>query len=240
METVLQALQAMGKASSIEITARTGMDREQVVTDLWELKRAGVADKNGQTWALVDSESQVATAESVPASAENRALVPVKIDETMLTDAIRQYGPQSAEELAALFATTSRKVASTLAMATSKGRMIRVKQDGRFKYCLPGENLLSPLTDSAATDASRLDAAREDNDITRLNGDMASTLKSIPSFTDSHPDDLVIPTLASLAREIRRTELKLAQLEKCRAAVRELTKHKGLLQELLPSPSVEE
>lgn len=240
METVLQALQAMGKASSIEITARTGLDREQVVTDLWELKRAGVADKNGQTWMLVDAESQATTTEPPLASAETHTPNPVKIDETMLTDAIRQHGPQSAEELATLFATTSRKVASTLAMATSKGRLTRVKQDGRFKYCLPEENLLPPLTDSAAADASGQDVVREDNDITRPNEDITSTLKSIPSFTDSRPDDLIVPTLTSLAREIRRTELKLAQLEKCRAAVRELTKHKGLLQELSPSPSVEE
>lgn len=240
METVLQALQAMGKASSIEISARTGMEREQVVTDLWELKRAGVADKNGQTWMLVDAESQVATAESVPASAETHPPAPVKIDEVMLTDAIRQHGPQSVEELATLFATTSRKVASTLAMATSKDRLTRVKQDGRFKYCLPEENLLPPLTDSAAADASGLDAAREGNDITRLNGDMASTLKSIPSFTDSRPDDLIVPTLTSLAREIRRRELEVVRLKNCYAAVRELNKHKGLLQELSPSPSVEE
>ncbi|RWV02590.1 DUF1627 domain-containing protein, partial [Escherichia coli] len=42
-----------------------------------------------------------------------------------------------ADELATLFGTTSRKVASTLAMAISKGRLIRVNQGGKFRYCIP-------------------------------------------------------------------------------------------------------
>ena len=45
------------------------------------------------------------------------------------------------DELATLFGTTSRKVASTLAMAISKGRLIRVNQGGKFRYCIPGDNL---------------------------------------------------------------------------------------------------
>ncbi|EPC9076436.1 DUF1627 domain-containing protein, partial [Escherichia coli] len=30
---------------------------------------------------------------------------------------------------------------SSLAMAVSKGRLIRVNQDGQYRYCIPGDNL---------------------------------------------------------------------------------------------------
>ena len=59
----------------------------------------------------------------------------------MLTEAIEQHGPQTADELALIFGITSRKVASSLAMAISKGRLIRVNQGGKFRYCIPGDNL---------------------------------------------------------------------------------------------------
>ncbi|MXD23142.1 DUF1627 domain-containing protein, partial [Escherichia coli] len=52
-----------------------------------------------------------------------------KISESDLTETIEQRGPQTADELATPFGTTSRKVASTLAMAISKGRLIRVNQN---------------------------------------------------------------------------------------------------------------
>ncbi|WP_374258740.1 hypothetical protein [Yokenella regensburgei] len=48
METVLNALQAMKKASSIEIAARIGIHRDQVVNELWDLKRAGVVVQKKQ------------------------------------------------------------------------------------------------------------------------------------------------------------------------------------------------
>lgn len=39
METVFDALKAMGKATSIELAARLDISREEVLNELWELKR---------------------------------------------------------------------------------------------------------------------------------------------------------------------------------------------------------
>lgn len=41
METVLDALKAMGKATSIELAARLDISREEVLSELWELRKAG-------------------------------------------------------------------------------------------------------------------------------------------------------------------------------------------------------
>lgn len=39
METVLRALKAMGKANSVELAARLDISREEVLNELWELKK---------------------------------------------------------------------------------------------------------------------------------------------------------------------------------------------------------
>ncbi|EOA1363776.1 hypothetical protein ACFZMX_005127, partial [Escherichia coli] len=43
METVFDALKAMGKASSQEVASRLGISREDAVHELWKLKRRGEA-----------------------------------------------------------------------------------------------------------------------------------------------------------------------------------------------------
>ena len=141
METVFDALKAMGKATSIELAARLDISREEVLNELWELKKAGFVDKSAYTWRVADNNVQ----QEQPAPAElpeetARATV-AKISECDLTATIEQRGPQTADELATLFGTTSRKVASTLAMAISKGRLIRVNQNGKFRYCMPDEKI---------------------------------------------------------------------------------------------------
>ncbi len=53
----------------------------------------------------------------------------------------------------------------------------------------------------------------------------------IPAFA-SRPDDLIIPSSRYISTEIRRTKAKLANLQRLQGAVRELRRHKHLLQGL--------
>ncbi|EFJ3029486.1 DUF1627 domain-containing protein, partial [Escherichia coli] len=129
METVFDALKTMGKASSQEVAARLGMTRDEAINELWKLKRRGEADNNGPMWWLTQNDEN-APVEQAP-----------KVTAQMLIDAIEQHGPQTAEELASMFRITSRRANSSLAMAISKGRLIRVNQDGKYRYCMPGDNL---------------------------------------------------------------------------------------------------
>lgn len=46
--------------------------------------------------------------------------------------------PKTCEELAGKFGVSTRKVASTLAVVTATGRLARVNQNGKFRYCMPG------------------------------------------------------------------------------------------------------
>ncbi|HCO7979847.1 TPA: hypothetical protein OB722_000849 [Escherichia coli] len=55
METVFDALKAMGKATSVELAARLDISREEVLNELWELKKAGFVDKSAYTWRVADN-----------------------------------------------------------------------------------------------------------------------------------------------------------------------------------------
>ena len=66
METVFDALKAMGKATSIELAARLDVSREEVLNELWELKKAGFVDKSAYTWRVADNNVQ----QEQPAQAE--------------------------------------------------------------------------------------------------------------------------------------------------------------------------
>ncbi len=204
METVFDALKALKRASSQVVAARLGISREDAVNELWKLKRRGEADNKGSMWRLIQA------GESEPVSP-----VP-KVTAQMLTEAIEQHGPQTADELALMFGITSRRANSSLAMAISKGRLIRVNQGGKFRYCIPGADL--PAEPEAASVAETDGKAfpqpagvalpvREAETQEEIKTEsVAVTVQSQPSFTRKHPDGLILPSLHVANRELRRAK----------------------------------
>ncbi|EFN4570332.1 DUF1627 domain-containing protein [Escherichia coli] len=244
METVFDALKAMGKATSVELATRLDISREEVLNELWELKKAGFVDKSVYTWRVADNNVQQEQAE-LPE--ETTTATVAKISESDLTATIEQRGPQTADELATLFGTTSRKVASTLAMAISKGRLIRVNQNGKFRYCMPVGNLpAEPKVESVAeTDGKAFpqpadvalpvqEAATQEDIKTET---VADIVQSLPSFTETQADDLVLPSLHIANRELRRAKNHVQKWERVCAALRELNKHRDIVRQIVDSSS---
>ncbi|MGK0735910.1 DUF1627 domain-containing protein [Yokenella regensburgei] len=179
METVLSALKAMGKASAIEIASRTGIDREQVISDLWELKRSGVSDRVGGAWMLlVDGIPAGESSEQEEPSMKPIALPSAKIGEPVITAALRDYGPQTA--------------------------LI--------------EGAGTTMADKVTEPEAKMD--------------MPTFLSTIPKFTASGTDSLIIPTPRGIALELRRARRRVQQLEKLRDAVVVLSRHKALVRQL--------
>ena len=144
METVSDALKALKKASSHVVAARLGISREEAVNELWELKRNGVVDKTGHTWFLAgEGESRVTEERPVKSEAQDMLTgeVEQKVTADMMIEFIGQDGAKTCEELAGKFGVSTRKVASTLAVVTATGRLARVNQNGKFRYCMSGGNL---------------------------------------------------------------------------------------------------
>ncbi|EFJ5796936.1 DUF1627 domain-containing protein [Escherichia coli] len=245
METVLHALKAMGKANSVELAARLDISREEVLNELWELKKNGVVDKTGHTWFLAgEGESGVTEERPVKSEAQDMLTKEVeqKVTADMMIEFIGQDGAKTCEELAGKFGVSTRKVASTLAVVTATGRLARVNQNGRFRYCMPGDNLPAEPKAALVTESDgkafpqpagaalpvREAATQEENKTETV----AVTVQSQPLFTRKHPDGLILPSLHVANRELRRAKGQVQKWERVCAALRELNKCRDILRDI--------
>ncbi|HHV2865921.1 TPA: DUF1627 domain-containing protein [Escherichia coli] len=246
METVFDALKAMGKATSVELAARLDISREEVLNELWELKKAGFVDKSVYTWRVADNNVQQEQPAPEEQPEETTTATVAKISECDLTATIEQRGPQTADELATFFGITSRKVASTLAMAISKGRLIRVNQGGKFRYCIPGADL--PAEPEAASVAETDGKAFPQPACVALPVQEAATQEDIKTETvagivqplEKRVDNLVLPSLRQANRELRRAKSDIRKWERVCAALRELNKYRDIVAQLCQEATSEQ
>ncbi|MBC6569237.1 DUF1627 domain-containing protein [Escherichia coli] len=250
METVFDALKAMGKATSVELATRLDISREEVLNELWELKRNGVVDKTGHTWFLAgEGESRVTEERPVKSEAQDMLTgeVEQKVTADMMIEFIGQEGAKTCEELAGKFGVSTRKVASTLAVVTATGRLERVNQNGKFRYCMPGDKLPAELKSVPVTEndgkafpqpagvALPVQEAATQEDIKTET--VADIVQSLPSFTETRADDLVLPSLHMANRELRRAKNHVQKWERVCAALRELNKHRDIVRQIVDSSS---
>ena len=228
METVFDALKAMGKASSQEVAARLGMTRDEAINELWKLKRRGWADNKGPMWWLTNEKSD-----------ENDSVTQApKVTAQMLIEFIGQEGAKTCEELAGKFGVSTRKVASTLAVVTAAGRLARVNQNGKFRYCMPGDNL--PAEPKAASVAETDGKAFPQPACVALPVQEAAAQEDIKTETvadivqplEKRVDNLVLPSLRQANRELRRAKSHVQKRERVCAALRELNKHRDIIAQL--------
>ncbi|ECH0822125.1 DUF1627 domain-containing protein [Salmonella enterica] len=196
METVTDVLKATGEATARKIAARLGIEVRDALEMLREQQEAGAVEFLNGYWSL--SGVTTKTTECQEQEPEPPEETVVKIGETQLLEAIKKQGPQTADELATMFGITSRKVTSTLAMATGKGQLIRAYQNGRYYYLLEDEMEDEMLPETPETSPVSADIGTEAG--------------------------LIFPTPRFISAEIRRTEAKLKRLIKFREISRELHK----------------
>lgn len=236
METVFDALKAMGKASSQEVAARLGMTRDEAINELWKLKRRGWADNKGPMWWLTNEKSD-----------ENDSVTQApKVTAQMLIEFIGQEGAKTCEELAGKFGVSTRKVASTLAVVTATGRLARVNQNGKFRYCMPGDNLpAEPKAASVAETDGKVfpqpagvalpvqEAATQEDIKTETVADIVQSL-------EKRVDNLVLPSLRQANRELRRAKSDIRKWERVCAALRELNKYRDIVAQLCQEATSEQ
>ncbi|HFV2381185.1 TPA: DUF1627 domain-containing protein [Escherichia coli] len=236
METVFDALKAMGKASSQEVAARLGMTRDEAINELWKLKRRGWADNKGPMWWLTNEKSD-----------ENDSVTQApKVTAQMLIEFIGQEGAKTCEELAGKFGVSTRKVASTLAVVTATGRLARVNQNGKFRYCMPGENL--PVKPKVASVAETDGKAFPQSACVALPVQEAATQEEIKTETvadivqplEKRVDNLVLPSLRQANRELRRAKSDIRKWERVCVALRELNKYRDIVAQLCQEATSEQ
>ncbi|EIT0140594.1 DUF1627 domain-containing protein [Escherichia coli] len=249
METVFDALKAMGKATSVELAARLDISREEVLNELWELKKAGFVDKSVYTWRVA-GEGESGVAEEQPAQSEVQDVltreVERKVTADMMIEFIGQEGAKTCEELAGKFGVSTRKVASTLAVVTATGRLARVNQNGKFRYCMPGGNL--PAEPKAALVAETDGKAFPQPASVALPVQEAATQEDIKTETvadivqplEKRVDNLVLPSLRQENRELRRAKSDIRKWERVCVALRELNKYRDIVAQLCQEATSEQ
>ncbi|EEZ4464411.1 DUF1627 domain-containing protein [Escherichia coli] len=249
METVFDALKAMGKATSVELAARLDISREEVLNELWELKKAGFVDKSVYTWRVA-GEGESGVAEEQPAQSEVQDVltreVERKVTADMMIEFIGQEGAKTCEELAGKFGVSTRKVASTLAVVTATGRLARVNQNGKFRYCMPGDNL--PAEPKAALVTESDGKAFPQPAGVALPGQEAATQEDIKTETvadivqplEKRVDNLVLPSLRQANRELRRAKSDIRKWERVCVALRELNKYRDIVAQLCQEATSEQ
>lgn len=208
-------------------------------------EKAGFVDKSAYTWRVADNNVQQEQPAPEEQPEETTTATVAKISECDLTATIEQRGPQTADELAALFGTTSRKVASTLAMAISKGRLARVNQNGKFRYCMPGDNLPAEPKAALVTESDGKafpqpagaalpvrEAATQEEIKTET---VADIVQPLPSFTETQADELIFPSLRRANLALRRAKSDVQKWERVCAALRELNKHRDIVRQITDS-----
>ncbi|ELB8008952.1 DUF1627 domain-containing protein [Salmonella enterica] len=242
METVTDALKAMGKATAREIAARLGIEVRDALEMLREQQEAGAVEFLNGYWSL----SGVTTKTTERREQEEETVV--KIGETQLLEAIKKQGPQTADELATIFGITSRKVTSTLAMATGKGRLIREYQNGRYYYSLPG-SVSAPAPEQVVVSAPDTDSTGHAATATGETGSehktVSADLSDVASCADTRniastvsdigqadappaapsPDVMALPSPRVVAKNLRRHKAQLARLQKARGAAQAVRRY---------------
>ncbi|EJU0447164.1 DUF1627 domain-containing protein, partial [Escherichia coli] len=190
------------------------------------------------TWFLAgEGESRVTEERPVKSEAQDMLTgeVEQKVTADMMIEFIGQDGAKTCEELAGKFGVSTRKVASTLAVVTATGRLARVNQNGKFRYCMPGDNL--PAEPKAALVTESDGKAFPQPAGAALPGQEAATQEDIKTETvadivqplEKRVDNLVLPSLRQANRELRRAKSDIRKWERVCVALRELNKYRDIV-----------
>ncbi|HHD7240505.1 TPA: DUF1627 domain-containing protein [Enterobacter cloacae] len=221
METVLDALKAMKKATYREVAARLDIEPVEALNMLREHKQQGLCDFFDGAWSVGTAKEQARELAKAPAVAPVHQSPRLKGEEPAPVDAeaVRQLlGKNGAMTTAALAASVNRNARGMVSVMLAFERQGVVIKNGKGK----GVTWSLPVTGQTESDST--EAVQPEPGSKSLN----EIIGDIPAFT-ARPDDLIIPSSRFISNEIRRTKAKLSNLQRLQGAVRELRRHKHLL-----------
>ncbi|EFE9119466.1 DUF1627 domain-containing protein [Escherichia coli] len=253
MENIVDALKAMGKATSVELAARLQISREEVLNELWELRRSGVVDQNLQVWTLASDgaqrEQKTPAAEYQRDNKEERKLREVvsrqeraPLNRSDILSAFAHCEEMTTVEIATAVgrADSVRSLVSAMEKLCRTGLVIKLGQGKGCKWKLvkkSGENLPTvPETEPVALSGGKSESATVVVDLpqqkTQTKTRQENIVQSLPSFTATRSDDLILPSLHMANRELRRAKSHVQKWERVCAALRELNKHRDIVARL--------
>ncbi|KDF62043.1 DUF1627 domain-containing protein [Enterobacter roggenkampii] len=213
MESVIDALKAMGKATYLDVAARLDIEPVEALKMLREQKEEGLCDFFDGSWSVGTAKEHK--------TKRIRPKQPSPLVERVLS-AMQGQGAMTANQVAEKLGKGSRALNASLGAMCKDGLVLRHVDGKNITWSLAGEPAKQPEQREPAAAEAKAAPAQESKTLEEIIGD-------IPAFA-SRPDDLIIPSSRYISTEIRRTKAKLANLQRLQSAVRELRRHKHLLE----------
>lgn len=212
METVLDALIAMGKATHRELAARLDIEPVEALAMLRDQKEQGLCDFADGGWFIGTAAKQ-----------KPKRLRPKLESELVgrILAVMQGQGAISAVKIAKLLGKTSRALNASLGALGKEGRVVRHVDGKNITWSLKGDDAPAPATAAPNANTCQTESSPAEKSTAQI-------VEEIPAFT-AQPNDLAIPSSRFISSEIRRTKAKLASLQKLQCAARELRRHKHLL-----------
>lgn len=230
METVIQALEKMGRATYREVAARLDIEPVEALNMLREQRDQGLCDFADGGWFLgsVTDAKRVAFVSPANQALHGEAREPV--DPAVIRSLLAKNGAMDTASLAKEVNRNGRGMTSAMRALERQGMVVKNGQGKGVTWSLPVDTKIAKASEGPATPF--VIAAAEVAEPIQPK-DIAKIVSEIPSFTEGRLTTHVVPTARVISREIRSTRNKLAQLEKLRAAVCVVGRHKHLVQQLV-------
>jgi ribosomal protein L30/L7E len=235
METVLDALKAMGKASFREIAARMRIEPVEALNMLREYRDQGKCDFVAGSWRLTGSETAPAEKSSPVNVNRPKDEAPAEVDPDVVRQLLAEHGAMETAALASLVGRNARGMVSVLRSLERAGIVVQNGKGKGVTWSLPAVASEEQATEQADNE-QQPDAVRASGgDVTETTTSVQEILDDIPSFTGIEPGGL----LAELQRQVtaakRRHRAEGLRLEEIDSAVRVLNKpcNRGMVEELL-------
>lgn len=224
METVIQVLEKMGRATYREVAARLDIDPVDALTMLREQRDQGLCDFGDGGWFLgtVTGQPQQSTLKApVNPAPRLKGEEPEPVDPAVVRQQLREQGAMTTVSLAAAVNRNARGMVSVLRALERQGVVVKNGQGKGVTWSLAV--VTEPVKQEPVPEAPA--APEEAKQVEQI-------VSEIPSFTEGRAVVEAVPAVRDISREIRRTRNKLEQLTKLRDAVRVIGRHRNLVQQL--------
>ncbi|HHA1519730.1 TPA: DUF1627 domain-containing protein [Enterobacter bugandensis] len=231
METVIQALEKMGRATYREVAARLDVEPVEALNMLREQREQGLCDFSDGGWFIGSAKDAKRVAFVPQPKLALHGEAPEPVDPAVIRSLLAKNGAMDTPSLATAVNRNARGMTSVMRALERQGVVVKNGQGKGVTWSLPASST-EPEPEPAAESVTAVSAEPE-LAATAQPKDIAQIIREIPSFTEGRATAQTIPTAQVISREIRRARNKLASLEKLRDAVRVVGRHKHLVQQLV-------
>lgn len=236
METVIQALEKMGRATYREVAVRLDIEPVEALNMLREQREQGLCDFSDGGWFVGKLKDQKSRPEPVPAPAAGKIALrgeePKTISIEEITRLLTQRGAIDTVAIAREFGRNARGITAWMGSLARKGIVVKNGQGRGVTWSLPMAPT-EPAPVPAAVEPVSAVSSEPELTVPSQPKNVAQIVSEIPSLTEGCITSMAIPTGRVISCEIRRTKNKLANLERLRDAMRVVGRHKHLVLQLV-------